>query len=203
MRLREIEEALFGSDELVPQAKDSQVTLVRTISELDQKLKSLTFGKEKFNHCYAELRKLEKWIGAEESSFHSLETASDNSHMSKFEEVLAFEDEIKDDAYTLEKIAALEPSLDKAPIREVPALQPALDSLKLDLIRTKKDALDLEDECQTTIARTLVWFQVSTSCFIVPFNHYFTLLQDLAAKLAVLNADLTALEKKKEDAKYE
>lgn len=160
LRLREIEEALFGSDELAPQTKDSQVTLVRTISELDQKLKSLTFGKERFNHCYAELRKLEKWIGAEEDFFLTLD--SDNTHMSKFEEVLAFEDEIREDADSFEKIATLEPILDKEQIREVPELQPALDSLKLDLIHTKKVALDLEDECQTTIARTLIWFQVGT-----------------------------------------
>lgn len=133
---------------------------MQTISEIDQKLKSLIIGKERFNHCYAELRKLEKWIGSEEESILSLDSVDKAPEMSKFEEVLAFEDEIREEAESLEKAKELEPALDKPQIREVPALKPALDSLKLDLLRTKKEALDLEDECRSVIDQAWIWFQV-------------------------------------------
>ena len=185
--------------------QQSNVNLINTISEIEQKIKSITIGKEKFNHCYSELKKLEKWITTEGSDLllSSLEPSaqlfsgsgssiSSSLESSKFEEILAFEDEIKADGEAAEQINHLESFLLNSGDNKnsqlndlVPQLEPELNELKLELLESSKQVKDLENEIRAVIEQTYLWFS------------------DLAFQLNELNIDLSELERKREESKYD
>lgn len=200
LRLQTIEDQLFGSDEFELSStigSSSLITppnalaLIRSLSEIDQKLKSLTIGKERFSMCYTELGKFEKWITSDDDKIASAVRDSSSiseSESSKCEEILAFENEIQIDANMATKIGQLKPIFDSdssKQLRSVPELEPKLENLKLNLLNAKRQIYDLEDETRLIIEQTMTWFN------------------DIASKLSSIHEDITQLERKKEEARFE
>lgn len=185
--MQEIEHKLFGptGDVQVSLNGNEPVNLINMLIDIDNKLKTLTIGKDRFNQCYNELCKLQKIFSNDEDFQALLSSTVNNNETVKFEEILAFEDKITDDGNMVDAIEKLEPCLELNHIRKVSDLEPMLNSIKLSLFQLRQCSNDIEDELQVMLESYTNWF-----CFI-------------KQKLEQFNTELTQLEIKKQECKFD
>lgn len=146
LRLRDIEQALLGPIGL--DGLESGTTLASMVTDVENQLRSLTLAHENFNQVYNELNKLKKQIKiGDDDLFHNsvhpflTSVDDDDTLVSKFEDVLAFEDEIRMDAESSDQIQQLKSALDLPHIHQTAAHTDTLSQLKekLAILRLQTD----------------------------------------------------------------
>lgn len=186
LRLEDIEESVFGQLDL-SNPENNGTTLMSMITELDNRIRSLTLGQDNFLECYHELVKLNQrikpdwsdWYGAGECP--AIPANYDGtSFASKLEDVLAFEDEIKGDADISEHIQRLKSALDAPHIHRIDEMKARLPQLKQTMAIQKKQIETLDaDTAQLK-------------------NAYNRWLTEVTEKLAQFGKSLDELERRKE-----
>lgn len=138
--------------------QQQQPNLIEMLAEIESKLKSLTIGKDRFNQCYNELQRLQKWLREDDQMDLLIRTFGSHSSVIKFEQVLAFEDEIRSDFDRIEQINRLKPSLDQKNFIRIAELEPKLIRLKLQLFEAKQQSKQLDLETKELIERFNQWY---------------------------------------------
>ena len=128
------------------------------LAEIESKLKSLTIGKDRFNQCYNELQRLQKWLREDDQMDLLIRTFGSHSSVIKFEQVLAFEDEIRLDFDRIEQINRLKSSLDQTNFIRIAELEPKLIRLKLQLFEARQQSKQLDLETKELIERFNNWY---------------------------------------------
>lgn len=160
LRLSEIERQVYGypmQDLSIAETNNSTLSLVKMLMEIENKLKTITIGKDAFNQCYNDMKKIQKWIG-DDNKFDSL-LSSFGSHSSvvKFEEVLAFEDEIRMDYERMLELEQLLPSLNEKHLGSMDQLEPILIKQKLQLYNLHQKCLILNKCTEQLISEFNSW----------------------------------------------
>ncbi|XP_027198175.2 uncharacterized protein LOC113792479 [Dermatophagoides pteronyssinus] len=171
LRLADIEQRLYGfntanfsatgeiaGDHQNVQHQQQQPNLIEMLAEIESKLKSLTIGKDRFNQCYNELQRLQKWLREDDQMDLLIRTFGSHSSVIKFEQVLAFEDEIRSDFDRIEQIDRLKPSLDQKNFIRIAELEPKLIRLKLQLFEARQQSKQIDLETKELIERFNNWY---------------------------------------------
>ncbi|KAH9418168.1 hypothetical protein DERP_010721 [Dermatophagoides pteronyssinus] len=170
LRLADIEQRLYGfntanfssTGEITGDHQNvqqqQQPNLIEMLAEIESKLKSLTIGKDRFNQCYNELQRLQKWLREDDQMDLLIRTFGSHSSVIKFEQVLAFEDEIRSDFDRIEQINRLKSSLDQTNFIRIAELEPKLIRLKLQLFEARQQSKQLDLETKELIERFNQWY---------------------------------------------
>lgn len=170
LRLADIEQRLYGfnpdfSTKISAEHQNAihavaphNVNLIGMIAEIEAKLKSLTMGKDRFNQCYNELLRLQKWLREDDQMDLLIRTFGSHASVVKFEQVLAFEDEIRSDFERIGQIERLKPTLDQTHLSRMAELEPKLVRLKLQLLAAQQQSKELDHETKELIERFKIWY---------------------------------------------
>lgn len=128
----------------------SQASIVESIIDVDQKLKAITLGKEKFARCMLELQRIESHI-------ESIDTYIDPVK-SKIEQVLAFTEEIQSDTNKIEQVAELEEALNTFQLPGMREFMLKLAENQTSLLESAQEAMQMELETAELMNQTNDFF---------------------------------------------
>ncbi|XP_054168914.1 dynactin subunit 3-like [Oppia nitens] len=121
MRLKTLEDRLLSQRNNGQQ----QQCLTDQLLQIDGKLKELTAGKDRFNNCYKKCRQLDKYLDTE---YIDRLTATDSS---KLEQIVNFEDQIKEESTGLERVDQLSSVIDLPHLRDFDKFDNKLNGIRL------------------------------------------------------------------------
>lgn len=124
------------------------MSLIKMLMEIENKLKTMTIGNDTFTQCYNEMKKIQKWIGDDNKLDSLLSSFGSHSCVVKFEEVLAFEDEIRKDYERMLELEQLLPSLNEKHLGSMDQLEPILIEQKLQLFNLHQKCLMLSQSTE-------------------------------------------------------
>ncbi|OTF71422.1 hypothetical protein BLA29_008511 [Euroglyphus maynei] len=114
-----------------------------------------------------------------------IRTFGSHSSVLKFEQILAFEDEIRSDFERIDQLERLKPALDQTHFSRMAELEPKLIQLKLQLLAANQQSKQLDYETKELIEKFNTWYG------------------NLMEKFQQIHEDLCELERQNDSNKYE
>jgi len=150
LRVKAIEDEVLGRDASRVQNK---VSLVDQLVQIDGKLKELTTGKERFNNCFQKCRQLDKYLDTE---YLDRISCSDSA---KLDTILTFEDEIKCEAQSLERVEQLTKNIDSPHIRDYQKFESKLSQIRFIGLQQSQESTKIEDKSRQLIVSYNEWLE--------------------------------------------
>lgn len=165
LKLDEIEFRLYGVDNSKISADSNRTwpyfefNLLKMLFETEQKLLKLTVSRNNFNKTFNKLKNLQKWL-LEDDNFESLlSTLGNQTSIVKFEEILAFEEEIRLDSERILQLSKLNSSLENdTNLDKVVELEPRLSHLKLELAKMQHYVNLANQSSENLITKYTLWY---------------------------------------------
>ena len=182
LRLRYIEDRIVGkrvptpSDDSLRTPSDDN-SICEQLIQIEAKLKELTAGKERFNNCFQKCQELDKYLDTE---YIDRIMATDST---KFEQIINFEEQIRTEAKSLERVEELSKNIDSIHLRSFEKLVPKLNKIRLITLEESQESAKIEDKSRQ---------------LILTYNQW---LQNMKSQLSVWDQKLTQLENQKKSKK--
>ena len=150
LRLRHIEDRVSGGRSATT---SDQSPICDQLIQIEAKLKELTAGKERFNNCFHSCRQLDKYLDPE---YVDRIMATDSA---KFETILSFEDEIKAEAKSLDRVEELSKNLDSNQLRNFDKLYPKLNKIRLTSLEQSQESVKIEEKTRLLMLTYNQWLE--------------------------------------------
>jgi hypothetical protein len=154
LRIRAIEERLLGRTATrADTGVDANHTIVDQLVRIDERLQELTAGKERFNNCYQKCRQLDKYLDTE---YMERMAATDSA---KLEQILAFEEQLKDESHCLERVDQLSANIDSDHIRGHQKFQQRLDKIRVISLQRSQESARIEGKTKQLVLSYNQWLE--------------------------------------------
>lgn len=152
LRLREVEDRVSGG-RAVTTTDPKWTPICDNLIQIEAKLKELTAGKERFNNCFQSCRQLDKYLDPE---YIDRIVATDSV---KFETILSFEELIRSEAKSLERVDQLSKNLDSSHLRDFDKLYPKLNEIRLTSLVQSQESAKIDEKTRILILSYNKWLE--------------------------------------------
>ena len=152
LRLRYIEDSVVGSSR-VSTTPSNHNSICEQLIQIESKLKELTAGKERFNNCFQKCQQLGKYL---DNEYIDRIMSSDSA---KFEQIVNFEEQIKSEAKTLERVEELSKNIDSSHLRSFDRLLPQINKIRKISLEQSQEALKIEEKSRQLILVYNQWLE--------------------------------------------